>query len=142
MGHREPAQQSWMDIRINENETVPVIARALEFVPAMSDLIDCGLDFQCRVTGNHPFASDPDRTMPAGSLHDNGVGYLKDKHGGLEVFKGLMTQGTTWLDFAQPDVGIRQAKQAGTMNPITTRGSSCPACRTPRHCGCPLGLAL
>ncbi len=31
----------------------------------------------------------------------------------------------------QRDNGVRQAKQAGTMNQITTRGSSCPACRTP-----------
>ena len=42
------------------------------------------------------------------------------------------------LDFVQLDVGVRQAKQADTMNQTTTRGSSCPACRPPLyHCCVP-----
>ena len=80
---------------VDDPGAVLIIAKALEFVLVMSDLIDCGFDFQRWVTGSHPFASDQDREMLAGSLHDNGVGYLKDKYGGLDVFKDLMTLGIT-----------------------------------------------
>ena len=80
---------------VDDPDAVLIIAKALEFVLAMSDLIDCGFDFQRWVTGRHPFASDQDRDLLAGNLHNNGVGYLMSKYGGLEAFKDLMAPGST-----------------------------------------------